>query len=121
MRLRLDQGVVYDRSGDTVLGQVVRTINLGFGGDPRAFDSAVIQGLGLVYNRYNGQTNEKELGARLGELRQGARELLRKAEAIRTRTGNQKQQCVAAAVVDIYNRSLGPRAKDRLASWWKEA
>ena len=114
-------GAVYDRSGDVVLGQVVRTINLGFGGDPVAFDRAVIEGLGLVFNRYNGRTNEKQLGARLSDLRHGARELLRKAEAIRLRTGNQKKQCVAAAVVDLYNKGLGPRAKDRLPAWWKES
>ena len=112
---------VYERSGDVVIGQVVRTINLGFGGDPMGFDRAVIEGLGLVFNRYNGRTNEKQLGARLADLRQGARELLRKAEAIRARTGNQKKQCVAAAVVDIYNKGLGPRAADRLPSWWKES
>jgi hypothetical protein len=57
----------------------------------------------------------------LSTLRQGARELLRKAEAIRVRTGSQKKQCVAAAVVDLYNKSEGPRSKDRLPSWWKEA
>ncbi len=114
-------GNVYDRSGDVVLGQVVRAINISFGGDSRAFDASVVEGLGLVFNRYNGKTNEKQLGARLSELRQGARELLRKAEAIRVRTGNQKKQCVAAAVVDIYNKGLGPRDSHRLPSWWKEA
>lgn len=112
---------VYDRSGDVVLGQVVRTVNLGFGGDPMGFDRSVIEGLGLVFNRYNGRTNEKQLGSRLADLRQGARELLRKAETIRQRTGNQKKQCVAAAVVDIYNKGLGPRDSHRLPSWWKEA
>lgn len=112
---------VYDRSGDVVLGQVVRTINLGFGGDPLAFDRAVIEGLGLVFNRYNGKTNEKQLGSRLSELRQGAREVLRKAEAIRERTGNQKKQCVAAVIVDIYNKGLGPRDAHRLPAWWKES
>jgi hypothetical protein len=113
-------GAVYDRSGDVVLGQVIRTINLGFGGDPLAFDRAIVEGLGLVYNRYNGRTNEKELGASLNGLRQGARDLLRKAESIRERTGNQKKQCVAAAVVDLYNKGVGPRGK-RLPSWWKES
>src|ERR1051326_2895367 len=100
---------VYDRSGDVVLGQVIRAINLGFGGDPAAFDCAVIEGLGLVFNRYNGRTNEKDLGARLASLRHGAREVLRKAEAIRERTGNQKKQCVAAVIVDVYNRGEAPR------------
>lgn len=114
-------GKVYDRSGEIVLGQVVRAINLGFSGDPSAFDAAIIEGLGLVFNRYNGKTNEKELGARLSDLRRGPRELLQKAEAIRVRTGNLKKQCIAAAVVDIYNKGRGPVAKDRLPSWWKEA
>lgn len=112
-------GKVYDRSGDVVLGQVVRAINIGFSGEPAAFDAAIIEGLGLVFNRYNGRTNERDLGNRLAELRHGSRELLRKAEAIRVRTGNQKKQCVAAAVVDIYNKGRAPLAKDRLPSWWK--
>lgn len=113
-------GHVYDRSGDVVLGQVVRAINLGFSGDPIAFDRAIIEGLGLIFNRYNGKTNERELGRRLSDLRQGPRELLRKAEAIRMRTGNDKKHCVAAAIVDIYNKGRAPVAKDRLPSWWKE-
>jgi hypothetical protein len=112
-------GSVYDRSGDVVLGQVVRAINIGFGGDALGFEASIIEGLGLVFNRYNGRTNEKRLGSSLSDLRHGAKELLRKSEAIRERTGNQKKQCVAAAVVDIYNKGLGPRATDRLPSWWK--
>lgn len=113
-------GNVYDRFGDVVLGQVVRAVNLGFSGDPVGFDSSIIEGLGLTFNRYNGKTNERELGRRLSELKQGPRELLRKAEAIRARTGNNKKHCVAAAIVDIYNRGRAPLAKDRLPSWWKD-
>jgi hypothetical protein len=114
-------GKVYDRAGATVLGQVIRTINLGFGGDPLAFDRSIIEGLGLVYNRFNGKTNEKNLAHRLSDLRHGARELLRKAEAIRERTGNQKKHCVAAVIVDIYNKGEGATtSKGRLPSWWKE-
>jgi hypothetical protein len=86
-----------------------------------SFDAKVIEGLWLVYHRYNGKTNERELAARLGSAASGVRGLLRRAETQRLRTGNQLAQCVAAAVVDMYNRGLGPRAKDRLPSWWKEA
>ena len=115
-------GKVYDLSGDVVLGQVIRTINLGFGGDPLGFDRSVIEGLGLVYNRFNGRTNEKTMGHRLSELRHGARELLRKAEALRERTGNQKKHCVAAVIVDIYNKGEGStNSKGRLPAWWKES
>jgi hypothetical protein len=113
-------GKVYDRAGDGVLGQVIRTINLGFGGDPLGFDRSVIEGLGLVYNRFNGRTQEKQLGQRLSNLKQGARELLRRAEALKERTGNQKKHCVAAALVDIYNKAEAPKSKGRLPSWWKE-
>jgi hypothetical protein len=115
-------GKVYDQSGDMVLGQVIRTINLGFGGDPLAFDRSVIEGLGLVYNRFNGRTNEKAMGHRLSDLKHGARELLRKAEALRERTGNQKKHCVASVIIDIYNKGEGStNSKNRLPSWWKES
>lgn len=112
-------GKVYDRSGDVVLGQVVRAINLGFPSDPLGFDAAILEGLGLLFNRYNGKTNERDLGRRLADLKGGARTLMQRAETIRLRTGNQKKQCVAAAVVDIYNKGKAPLAKDRLPSWWK--
>lgn len=112
---------VYDRAGETVLGQVVRVLKNGYDGDPQSFDSSVIEGLGLVFNRYNGKTNEKDLSSRLASSSGGPRGLLRRAESQRERTGNQKSQCIAATVVDIYNRGMGPRAGDRLPSWWKEA
>lgn len=112
---------VYDTSGEAVLNQVIRTIRGGFEGDPLGFERSVIEGLGLVYNRYNGRTNEVNLAKRLGGLRQGARELLRKAESLRERTGSPKKQCVAAVVVDIYNKGEGSNhSKGRLPAWWKE-
>lgn len=114
-------GKVYDRSGDVVVGQVVRTIKNAYGGDATAFDGAVIDGLGLVFNRYNGRTNERELVSRLSDTSHGMRGLLRRAEVQRERTGNSKSQCVAATVVDIYNKGLGARDAKRLPSWWKEA
>lgn len=119
-------GKVYDkagggRTGEIVVGQVVRTIKNAYAGDAAGFDRGVIEGLGLVFNRYNGKTNEKELASRLAASQHGVRGLLRRAEAQRLRTGNGQAQCVAATVVDIYNKGLGGRAADRLPSWWKTA
>lgn len=116
--------MVYDRAGggntgEVVVGQVIRTIKNAFEGDPAAFDASLIGGLGLTFNRYNGRTNEKDLAAHLAATAGGVRGVLRRAESLRERTGNQKGQCVAATIVDIYNR--GVRPKDRLPSWWKEA
>lgn len=112
-------GHVYDRTSETVVGQVVRTIKNAYAGDPASFDSALIEGLGFVFNRYNGRTNEKELATRMSAVPSGARGILRRAESLREKTGNQKIQCVAATIVDIYNRGAG-KGSTRLASWWKE-
>lgn len=114
-------GKVYDRSSDVILGQVLRTVKTAYSGDTKAFDSSIIIGLGLVFNRYNGRANERELSDTLAAMPQGARGLLRRAESQRERTGNQKAQCVAATVVEAYNKKLGPRSGKRLPSWWKEA
>jgi hypothetical protein len=112
---------VYDRSGDVVLAQTIRVLKNAFAGDPTAFDPSLVQGVGLVFNRYNGKTNEKDMTSRLSTTAHGVRGLLRRAESQRERTGNSKAQCVAATVVDTYNRGLGPRAADRLPAWWKES
>lgn len=112
-------GKVYDRCGETVLGQVLRTIKQAYAGDSGAFDQSVIVGTGLVFNRYNGKTQEQHLADALSQERHGVRGLLRRAEAMRARTGGDKAQCVAASIVDIYNRRCGARAK-KLPDWWKQ-
>jgi hypothetical protein len=109
---------VYDRSGAVVLGQVLRTLRDAYDGDAMAFDTQLIQGGGLFYNRYNGKTHEKHLVERLAHLQHGARGVLRRAEALKERTGNQKIHCVAAVLVDIHNKGLKP-ASARLPTWWK--
>jgi hypothetical protein len=112
-------GKVYDIGGANVLGQALRVISHAFGADPKAFEGHLIQGLGLVFNRYNGKTNERRLVQQLTTYQHGARGVLQRAEAQRERTGNSKSHCVAATLVDIYNKGAGPRASDRLPSWWK--
>lgn len=112
-------GKVYDAANDIVLGQALRTIKSAYAGDPVAFDGKVIEGLGLLYNRYNGRTNEKEMAGRLASTQYGVRGLLRRAEAQRERTGNQKAHCVAAVIVEIYNRGRTSKT-GRLPAWWKE-
>lgn len=112
-------GKVYDRSGEVVLGQVLRTLKHAYSGDTAAFNQSVIVGMGLVFNRYNGKTNEQHLAESLSKEKNGVRGLMRLAEAQRDRTGNDKAQCVAASVVDIYNKRVGARAK-KLPDWWKQ-
>jgi len=107
---------VYDRGGAVVLGQALRTIRDAFAADARAFDGAIIQGLGLFFHRYADRASEHDLVSRLARVQYGARGLLQRAEAMRERTGNQRVHCLAACVVEVYNKT---RHKDRLPSWWK--
>lgn len=117
-------GSVYDLCGknheaEVVIGQVVRTLKNAYAGDATSFDAHVIRGLGLLFNRYNGRTHEKELTASLAAVPQGVRTLLRRAAANRERTGNLIAQSVAAVVVEVYNR--GRAHRERLPPWVKES
>lgn len=114
-------GKVYDTAGAVVLGQALRVLKGAFAGDPASFDGRLIEGVGMVFNRYNGRTNEDTLTARLAVTNGGVRGVLRRAEDLRVRTGSQKSHCVAAAVVEIHNRGMGPSSGKRLPSWWKSA
>jgi len=110
---------VYDRSGDVVLGQTLRALNEGFAGDPSAFAPELIDGVGLVFNRYNGKTDERILAARLAAFRNGVRALGQRAQTLRMKTGNERSQCVAATIVEVYNRGLAGSHRGRLLDWWK--
>jgi hypothetical protein len=111
-------GKVYDKAGESVLGKTLRTLRKAYNGDPTAFDRAMIEGLGLTFHRYNGKINDGEMVEALGS--NTVRSLLRRAEAQRERTGNQQAQCVASAIVDLYNKGRGPRDGKRLTPWWRE-
>lgn len=106
---------VYDAAGGSVLGQAVRTIRDAWGGDAESFDTLIIQALGMVFNRYNGRTNERELVKRLADVKQGVTQIIRKAETVRARTGNDKVQCIAHTIIEIYNKG----SRHRLPAWWK--
>jgi hypothetical protein len=97
----------------------LRTAKNAYSGDKAGFDGSVIVGLGMVFGRYNGKTNERNLAEALGMESSGVRGLLRRAESQRERTGNEKVQCVAAAIVDVYNKRANRAHK--LPSWWKQA
>ena len=108
---------VYDTAGSTVLGQALRTIRDAYDGDAKAFDGQVIEALGIAYNRYNGRLLEREVIAHLSAAQHGMRGLINRAEQQRLKTGHQKVQCLAAVIVDIYNKHASQ--KNRVPSWWK--
>lgn len=105
---------VFMRSDGHVLGRSLRIIRDAYG-DP-GFQAQVIDGIGHLCHRYNGQLEPSRAIQRLGAAHGGVNGLLAKAEVLRKSTGNNKAHCVAAAAVEIINRGDGGK---KLPSWWK--
>lgn len=105
------------RYGDIVFGQTLRTLRDAFDAAPEGFDGALIEGVAMLYNRYNGRTNEAHMVEALGTIKSGPVGLRRRAELIREKTDADLRHCIAAAVVETYNKTAA--RNDRLDSWWK--
>ena len=107
---------VYERYGADTLERVLRVLRDAYHGSPVGLGRALIEGVGLVVGTY-ARLNDKLLIEALGNEPHGVHALKRRAEEYRERVGRQVPECVAAAVVDIYNRHAGK--KRRIVKWWK--
>jgi hypothetical protein len=105
---------LYHRAGPEALGRTLRIVRDSYG-DP-GLEAAVIDGLGLLCHRFNGELNDEQMVKRLGSTMGGVSALLGKAETLKKKTGNPRAHCVAAAAVEIHNAGRGGR---KLPSWWK--
>lgn len=105
---------IYDRSDGKTLGRTLRIVRDAYG-DP-GMEAAVLDGLGMLCQRYNGDLNDEDAVTKLAKANGGVNGLLGKAEVLRRQTGNQKNHCVAAAAVEIINSGRGGK---KLPSWWK--
>lgn len=105
---------VYRRSDPQSLARTLLLIRDAYG--DAGLESVVIDGLGLLCHRYNGEIDDARLVQRLSGAHGGVNGLLNKAEVLRQQTGNPKGHCVAAAAVEIYNGTRGGR---KLPSWWR--
>lgn len=105
---------VYHRAGGPTLGRALRIIRDAYG-DP-GLESAVIDGIGMLCQRYNGELEDDRAVARLRSVLGGVSGLTNKAEQLRKQTGSPRSHCVAAAAVDIIN---GGRGGKKLPSWWR--
>lgn len=104
-----------DRSGGSVLARSLGIIRDAYG-DP-GLEAAVIDGIGLLCARYNGELDVPLAVKKLGNAFGGVNGLLGKAENLRQKTGNAKGHCVAAAAVEIINSGRGG---SKLPGWWRE-
>lgn len=104
---------VYGRGGAGVLARTLRITRDAYG-DP-GLNARVLDGLGLLCQRYNGQLSDDDAVKKLSKVHGGVNGLLGRAEIIHRQTGNAKGHCVAAAAVDIINAGRGGK---KLPNWW---
>lgn len=105
---------VYKRSDGPTLGRTLRIIRDAYG-DP-GFQSSVIQGIGMLCQRYNGQLPEDLAKKKLAASNGGVNGLLAAAERMRHKTGHTKTQCIAAAAIEMINQG---KDSPKLSSWWR--
>lgn len=125
LRISLDRGGavgavdtlrrVYRRGGPACLARTLRIVRDAYG-DP-GLEAAVIDGIGLVCHRYDGQLDDDLATGALARAAGGVNGLLGKAESTRKQTGGAKAHCVAAAAVELVNRKISGK---KLRSWWKQ-
>jgi hypothetical protein len=105
---------VYDRAGPAVLSRALRIIRDAYG--EAGLDGPVIDGIGLVCQRYDGDLSEQRAIERLSSAHGGVSGLVSRAGQLRQSTGSAPAQCVAAAAVEVINRGSGGH---KLPGWWR--
>jgi hypothetical protein len=105
---------VYSRGGPAVLSRALRILRDAYG--EAGLDGPVIEGIGLLCQRYDGDLSEQRAVDRLSAAHGGVSGLISRAGQLRQSTGSAPAQCVAAAAVELINRgSRGPK----LPGWWR--
>ena len=107
---------VYDRYGGETLERVLRVLRDAYNNSAAGLSRQLIDGVGLVLGTYR-QVDDRLLVEALGKEPHGIHGLQRRAEEYRERLGRPVPECVAAGVVDVYNRHGD--ASEALVKWWK--
>ena len=105
---------VYSGGGPAVLSRALRIIRDAYG--EAGLDGPVIEGIGLLCQRYDGDLSEQRAVERLSSVHGGVSGLISRAAQLRQSTGSAAAQCVAAAAVEVINRGSGGR---KLPGWWR--
>lgn len=102
--------------GAPALDRTLGVIVAAWGKSQSGFVAPSIEGLGLVYLRYANRIETDALVKKLASISGGPSGLVGRARSLRDMRGGTVAQCLAGAVVEIYNRG---RRVGKLESWWK--
>jgi hypothetical protein len=103
----------YERGGPEALGRTIRVAWEAYG--QAGMDSLILSGLGLLVSRHP-QVDDMDLAAKLRH-KLGPVPLNMSANEIHARMRTSKENCVAAAAVQLYNKKT-PARRAKLPSWW---
>ena len=103
---------IYRDYGPVVLGETVGLIRDCYG--DAGYEAAILVGIAGVLDRYP-SVHLPRLQIALHDAAGGSKGLLNSARALQAQVGGTMSNACSAAVVNIYNRTKGPK----LPSWWK--
>lgn len=102
------------KDGPAALARTLRLVQRAWGRQSSSFNGKVLEGIGLVQLRYNGKLDQDALSDKLAPFPGGAPGVIGKASALRDMRGGSMPNCVAAIIVDIYNRG---RRTGKVEEW----
>lgn len=105
---------VFRRDGAANLSRALGIIRDAYG--TPGLDAPVIDGMGMLCGRYNGDLDTEKAVRLLSSAAGGVGGLMGRAYGLKHQTKAPLNQCVAAAAVDLINRGKGGR---KLPSWWQ--
>lgn len=105
---------IYQQTGGDNLSRTLRIVHTAYGDFGLA--SAVIDGIGILLHRYEGQLHDTDVIARFATIPGGLNALLALAEKTKQKTHCSRRFAVAAAGVEILNGAKGIR----LGNWFRE-
>lgn len=97
-------GIASGKEGPAALARTLKVLKNAWGRQISTFNGTIIEGLGLVQLRYNGKLEQETLVEKLAPFSGGAPGVLGRARALRDMRGKSMSYCVAAVIVDIYNK-----------------
>ena len=105
---------VYRREGGAVLARTLGIVRDAYG--QPGLVSPVIDGIGLLCGRYNGEMDTERAVLRLSTAAGGLRGLMNRAYFNKNQMNKAINECIAAAAVELVNRGKGGK---KLPAWWK--
>lgn len=107
-------GIASGKEGPSALANALKVLVQAWGKQASSVNGKVVQGVGMVFLRYDGTVNIGDLIKKLAPFPGGAPGLLGKARSQQEVRGRPLHHCVASMVVDIYNKG---RRAGKLDTW----